>query len=315
MNNMFNDRKLYLEHEIKPIMSELTHRLALEQPNNPTDFILEILKGLINYSDEKLSEDEIKELNILRKKVIEFRIKEEMESPMADESGEFFEDKVKVPYEENSTLKSPKQKRKHRAGVSAEVYGKFNKRETFVPKFSPKRDDQIERIKNIIITSFLFRNLEENDVNIIIYAMEEKTYHPGEYVIKQNDSGDCLFIVEEGELDCFKTFSKNPEPVFLKKYFPGDSFGELALLYNTPRAASIISTTDTILWTLDRETFNHIIKDSARKKREKYESFLRSVEILSTVDDYELCLICDALKIYQYKAGDFIIKEVNIFYL
>jgi cAMP-dependent protein kinase regulator len=45
-------------------------------------------------------------------------------------------------------------------------------------------------------------------------------------------------------------------------------FGELALLYNVPRAATIISDDDCLLWKLDRYVFNHIVKDAARLKRE-----------------------------------------------
>jgi len=51
----------------------------------------------------------------------------------------------------------------------------------------------------------------------------------------------------------------------------GESFGELSLLYNCPRAASVVVVTECRVWALDRNTFNHIVKDSASKKREKYE--------------------------------------------
>jgi cAMP-dependent protein kinase regulator len=50
---------------------------------------------------------------------------------------------------------------------------------------------------------------------------------------------------------------------YLKTYEPGESFGELALLYNAPRAASIKAKTSTNLYELDRETFNNIVKDAA----------------------------------------------------
>jgi len=54
----------------------------------------------------------------------------------------------------------------------------------------------------------------------------------------------------------------------LKTYVEGESFGELALLYNAPRAATIIVKTDVaVCYVLDRATFNHIVKDSAAKKR------------------------------------------------
>jgi hypothetical protein len=47
------------------------------------------------------------------------------------------------------------------------------------------------------------------------------------------------------------------------------------------------------------------------KKREKYESFLKNVEILSTIDRYELSQVADALCPVSFKQGDYIIKQVN----
>ncbi len=99
-------------------------------------------------------------------------------------------------------------------------------------------------------------------------AMEEKRFKAGEFVIKQGEDGSELFVVENGTLTCSKVFSGKTEPTFLKKYEPGEAFGELALLYNAPRAASILSDSESLLWCLDRETFNHIVKDSSRKRRE-----------------------------------------------
>ena len=127
--------------------------------------------------------------------------------------------------------------------------------------------------------------------------MEEKRFNKGENIITQGDKGDCLFFIESGNCECFIKFNKSTEPVMVKKYEPGDSFGELALLYNAPRAATIKAVSDEVItWMLDRETFNNIVKDSAQKKREKYENFLKNVEILSTIDPYELMQICDAIK-------------------
>lgn len=71
----------------------------------------------------------------------------------------------------------------------------------------------------------------------------------------------------------------------------------MALLYNAPRAASIQAKTDAILWELDRETFNHIVKDASVKNREKYEVFLKDWPLLKSITDpYDVIKISDVLE-------------------
>lgn len=88
----------------------------------------------------------------------------------------------------------------------------------------------------------------------------------------------------------------------MKKYSSGEAFGELSLLYNAPRAATITANEPCILWKLDRETFNHIVKDAACRKREKYEIFLAKVSVFSTMDAYERAKLADAFKEVKFSA-------------
>lgn len=155
----------------------------------------------------------------------------------------------------------------------------------------------------------MFRSLEANDLQIVINAMEEVKFSKGDYVIKQGDDGDVLYFVFSGTLDCHKVFPNKTEPTHLLTYNPGMSFGELALLYNTPRAASIVANEDSVLYSLDRECFNNIVKDSAMKRRNKYDAFLSKVELLQELDQYERSKICDCLIPQTYAAGANIITE------
>ena len=93
-------------------------------------------------------------------------------------------------------------------------------------------------------------------------------------------------------------------------YNPGEAFGELALLYNAPRAATLkVQTSDCKLFALNRETFNYVVKGAAIEKRNRYEKFLSKIELLDTMDPYERSKIADVIKTKHFKKGDYVIKQ------
>lgn len=162
----------------------------------------------------------------------------------------------------------------------------------------------------------MFSALNQDELNIVLDAMQNVKKKAGEVIITEGDDGEELYVVESGELNCTKVIKG--ENKTLRSYVPGEAFGELALLYNCPRAATITAKTDSELWTLDRQTFNHIVKDAAAKKREKYEEFLQNVKILSKMSSYERGKLADAIKEEWYQVDDYVIKEGeegNTFYL
>lgn len=61
------------------------------------------------------------------------------------------------------------------------------------------------------------------------------------------------------------------------------SFGELALMYNMPRAATIQAATAGSLWAMDRQTFRRIVLKSAFKKRKMYEALIENVPMLKAL--------------------------------
>ena len=261
------------------------------------------------YNIKPSETSKLQELINLRKKVQEYRKKyfvgdKEMQVS-SDESEEDSEEQRKFDEE----LKKRQQNKTSRTSVSAEAYGVHNVKKPFIPRVIPKTEEQIKRIKEKCIQSFIFNSLDDKELKTVIDSFEEKNYKSGENVITQGEEGDVLYLVDSGELDCEKVFKAGNKPTYLKTYKPGESFGELALLYNAPRAATIRAKTNSICWALDRECFNNIVKDAAIKKREKYENTLKKVEILKSIDPYELGQICDALKIKNFEKGEAIINQ------
>lgn len=155
----------------------------------------------------------------------------------------------------------------------------------------------------------MFSALEPNEQEIVIDAMEECKVPCNQVVIQEGDHGDCLYVIGQGTLSCSKIFPGKTDPTFLKQYQPGEAFGELALLYNANRAATITANDDCVLWKLDRDTFNHIVKDASQRRREKYEEFLTKVPIFETMEPYERSKLADAFVEKKVSAGEKIITE------
>jgi cAMP-dependent protein kinase regulator len=211
--------------------------------------------------------------------------------------------------EEELVIPKPNKKLTARTSVSAEAFGMWNKKDDFVPKFVQKSQQARDRITARLGQSFMFANLDDKEKDVVIGAMEEVHFNPKDKVITQGEDGDVLYVVDKGLLDCHKVFAQGAEATYLKTYVPGESFGELALLYNAPRAASIVCKESAICFTLDRACFNHIVKDASIRRRNRYEEFLNKVPILQSLDSYERGKISDSLVTQKFKEGDYVIRE------
>ena len=314
------EEELRIKNMTKGILEKMVSSLVEHRPekSNVARFMLDYLQSHAKYTSSGLTQQEKKELEFLRMEIKKYRQLDEIKIPdnfdfdkdsnvsSSEDEDEIDPNLDKIDVIQKSTLKGG------RISVSAEVYGVYLKKSDLKARNIPKKEEQINRIKASILHSFLFASLEKNDLDVVIGAMEEKRYNSGRVLIQQGDNGDSLFLVEDGQLECSVRSKRDGTEKVIKTYGPGDVFGELALLYNTPRAATIKAVTDVITWVLDRETFNLIVKDAAQKKREKFEGFLKSTEILKDLEPYELSQVADALKTATFKEGDRIIEEGSI---
>ncbi|KAJ3201532.1 hypothetical protein HDU67_001236 [Dinochytrium kinnereticum] len=197
--------------------------------------------------------------------------------------------------------------RGRRTSVSAESMAPTNDQD-YVKVIIPKTDDQRSRIHSSIKNNFLFRSCDEEQYTDVVNAMSEKRVAKGEEVITQGGIGDYFYVVETGTLDVFVARS-GQAPVWVADYGPGGSFGELALMYNAPRAATITATDDCVLWALDRVTFRRILMENTSRKRRMYEAFLEEVPLLVSLEPYERHKIADALESLVFNDEDTVIRQ------
>uniref|UniRef100_W5KM98 cAMP-dependent protein kinase type II-alpha regulatory subunit n=1 Tax=Astyanax mexicanus TaxID=7994 RepID=W5KM98_ASTMX len=171
----------------------------------------------------------------------------------------------------------------------------------------PKTDQQRSRLQEACKDILLFKTLEK--FSEVLDAMFEVLVKPQEHIIDQGDDGDNFYVIERGVYDI--VVGKDGVSRCVGKYDNKGSFGELALMYNTPRAATIIATQSGALWALDRATFHRLIVRNNAKKRRMYEAFIECVPLLKSLELSERMKIVDVLGAKSFKNGELIIKQTK----
>ena len=193
-----------------------------------------------------------------------------------------------------------------------------------------------ERQRSMLMTavsqSLLFTSLTDEQRRTVVDRMWLQPVPAQSTIIKQGDPGDHFYVVERG---CFDIFVKpkpplsspthghhntNPppspsplsptvQPQKVAERHPSESFGELALLYNAPRAATVIAREDSSVWVLSRLTFRRIVTRGMEKKWKEHEAFLTRVTSFEALLDYERAMIAEALEEVAYGAGAVIVRQ------
>ncbi|KPP78350.1 protein kinase, cAMP-dependent, regulatory, type II, alpha A-like [Scleropages formosus] len=192
--------------------------------------------------------------------------------------------------------------------VCAEAFNPDDDEEDTEPRVvHPKTDEQRCRLQEACRDILLFKTLDQEQFSEVLDAMFELRVQPQEHVIDQGDDGDNFYVIERGVYDIL--VQKDGVSCCVGKYDNKGSFGELALMYNTPRAATIMATTEGALWALDRATFRRLIVKNNAKKRKMYETFIESVPLLKSLELSERMKLVDVLGAKAFQDGEQIIKQ------
>jgi len=317
------DKKRYIVDVLNPILEEMVAECINKAPDQPGKFMLE---WLLNHKAKEEDASLTPETKVrLEKENLELegsvaKVKAEASDVAKmvhahDEGEEHHDDEEEHDESDDEPPpgweKSAATLNKCRQSVSAEAYGEWNTKKAFNAPVIAKSAEQKGRLNKCLNKSFLFQCLEEQDLAVVVGAMTEFNAEPKQRIINQGDDGDFLFVIESGTLDCIIKQADGSEKV-VKTCEPGDVFGELALLYNCPRAASVESKDKCVLWQLDRDTFNNIVKEAAQRKREKYEAFLSKVPLTHDMGAYERSQLADALKSETFQDGMEIVRQSDV---
>jgi CRP-like cAMP-binding protein len=120
-----------------------------------------------------------------------------------------------------------------------------------VPEFAPTLQAALE-LRSIRC----FALLEPDELGELLRAGEWRRIAPGEAVIEEGEAGDAFYAVGAGQFDVLAGGSR------VATLGPGDFFGEVALLLDVPRTATVVARTPARVYRLDREGFDRLVAEA-----------------------------------------------------
>ncbi|KAI9577962.1 cGMP-dependent protein kinase, isozyme 1 isoform X1 [Glossina fuscipes] len=188
------------------------------------------------------------------------------------------------------------------SGESLETSMQQNMNNTPIVKYDKDYSSK-QLIKGAIMDNDFLKNIDASQVKELVDSMYSLTINEGQFVIREGDVGAHLYVSAEGEFEV----EKNGK--ILGIMGPGKAFGELAILYNCTRTASIRVLSNARVWVLDRRVFQQIMMRTGMQRIENSVNFLKSVPLLKNLSEELLTKIADVLEVEFYSSGTYIIRQ------
>jgi len=179
----------------------------------------------------------------------------------------------------------------------------------------PKGDEEVNFLKEVFAANRLMKSLSPSDRDTLIKAFKKVSFETGAQIIKQGDKGDNMefYVLESGQAD----ISLEGKGTVMKAT-RGIAFGELALLHNAPRAATVTAEEPMTAYALDMISFKMILMGKSQQDTADYIAFLKAIPVLASQDEGSLQTISGSLKEVEYPEGKNVIvegDEGNNFYI
>ena len=165
--------------------------------------------------------------------------------------------------------------------------------------------------KRLLLNTPLFRELDDDRLETIQKLVFEKDYNKGETIFKENEAPDALYIIVKGGVRVSKR-ARGGKEVVLARLGPGETFGEMGLIEEETRSATVMTEEPSRFLVLPREGFQSAVKTDAllsftmlkllsRRLREqsneltsvKATSFFKGISIIARSDRCLSCRACE----------------------
>lgn len=176
----------------------------------------------------------------------------------------------------------------------------------------PKSQNVIQLISKSIVNNLLFQNLKPEVKTVLIGTMSKLEVHAGEDIIKQGDTAaDKFYVISTGTCKVLQK-GENEEERLLSVLSSGTSFGELALLYNCPRNATVRADTECELWVMEQKVYMAIKKAHEEKVQQLKLDLIKSVPSFQNFNDEQRNALANALEPVTFEKNEYVFKKGDI---
>jgi tRNA A-37 threonylcarbamoyl transferase component Bud32 len=159
-------------------------------------------------------------------------------------------------------------------------------------------------IKDLLIDAlggFFFLEGEEEDslrMDLLLRAMRKESEDAGTFIMREGEAGSKLYVVESGDLEV------TIEGALIRHMHRGALIGELALLYNAPRSATVKCLSNCVFWVLSRDMFKSIQAMAASASMMQRSTWLINCPEFQALGSVEMSRLMGSLQTATYKAGE-----------
>ncbi|RJP90138.1 MAG: cyclic nucleotide-binding domain-containing protein [Desulfobacteraceae bacterium] len=124
---------------------------------------------------------------------------------------------------------------------------------------APSRD-----IIHFFLNQPIFDRMNAEELKVVARHMSIIELAPGDTLFHESDQGNFVCFIVRGELDVIKTAETDGHPAVLARLTVGQSIGEMSIVDDAPRSATAQACTQTLLYTLSKSAFDHILERHAK---------------------------------------------------
>ena len=171
-------------------------------------------------------------------------------------------------------------------------------------------EEDLDFIRSAMENTVLFHQLDPDVREAVAREMRRAEVSPEHRLIVEGDLGDTLYLVEEGIFDVLSR--RNGVDVKVNSKSRGDIFGEISLLFESPRTARVVSASGGTVWVLNRARFRTLTRKVAVESNLQNEVFLNSVPAFAPLDADARLRLAEALVERRFEPGHVVVREGDV---